>query len=138
MEIVKRITPEMETKLAGKTDRTYVFFKVTYNHFRDVSDSTAHEVRDRYEPAECEAVLCLPASYREEGEKTPLILCCHGAGGLVREAEDKIGGVAYANRCIDEGFAVLDVNGSEWNGRSMGCPEHVMALYRAYRYAVKH
>ena len=115
MEIIKKIPPktgaETDSPLAGRTERTYVFYKVTYNHHRDVSHSTLQEVRDYYEPAECECVLCLPESYSDDGEETQLVICCHGAGGQVKESEDKVGGVKYATRCIDEGFAVLDVNG---------------------------
>ena len=142
MEIIKKIPPktgaETDSPLAGRTERTYVFYKVTYNHHRDVSRSTLQEVRDYYEPAECECVLCLPESYRADGEETQLVICCHGAGGRVLEAENQIGGVKYASRCVDEGFAVLDVNGSNEHGFTQGCPAHVFALHRAYLYAVKH
>ena len=65
------------------TEREFIYFKVAFNHFRDVSGSTAHEVTDKEELAECECVLCLPPSYRETGAKTPLILSFHGAGGKV-------------------------------------------------------
>ena len=115
-----------------------IFFKVTYNHHRDVSDSIAHEVRDREDFHECECVLRLPASYTEEGDPTPLIISCHGAGGRVCKAEEKIGGVASVANCVEAGFAALDVCGSEPHGLTMGCPAHIMALYKGYRYAVRH
>lgn len=114
-----------------------IFFKVKFNNFRDVSGSTANEVLDREEFEECEAVLCLPESYSQDGEPTPLILSCHGAGNTVSEAEGKIGGLAYVSECIREGFAALDISGSAAHGLTLGCPEHIFALYKAYRYAIK-
>ena len=114
-----------------------IFFKVKFNNFREVSGSTANEVLDREEWSECEAVLCLPDSYTADGEPTPLILSCHGAGNTVSEEDGKIGGLAYASECIRSGFAALDISGSEAHGLTMGCPEHVFALYKAYRYAIK-
>lgn len=115
-----------------------IFFKVKFNNFREISGSTANEILDREEWAECEAVLCLPDSYSENGEPTQLILSCHGAGNTVNEEEDKTGGLAYVSECIHAGFAALDISGSEAHGLTMGCPEHVFALYKAYRYAIKH
>lgn len=118
--------------------REFIFFEVTYNHFRDVSESVAHEVRDRYEPRTCECALALPDTYRETGAKTPLVLSFHGAGGVVSSEKQEVGGVKYATSLIDAGFAVLDVCGSEPHGLSMGCPEHLFAAYQAYRYVVRH
>ncbi|MBE6633764.1 MAG: hypothetical protein E7620_05425 [Ruminococcaceae bacterium] len=128
---------ETRTSVDEKGVKT-VFFTVVYNHFRDVSESIAHEMRDRYEPAECECALRLPAGYTEAGEKTPLILCFHGAGGRVSDADNRVGGVAYADACTREGFAVLDVNGSELHGTTLGCPEHLFAAHKAYLYAISH
>lgn len=116
----------------------YVFFKVSFNAFRDVSRSTEHAVLDREEMAECECVLHLPASYRDDGPETQLIISCHGAGGRVCEADQKVGGVSYVSDCVEAGYAALDVCGSAPHGVTMGCPEHIFALYRAYRYAIRH
>ena len=118
--------------------RRHVFFKIKFNHYRDVSRSTLHEVTDKEEMHECEAVLCLPESYSDTGDETPLVICCHGAGSVVREEDQKVGGVKYIDNCIDNGYAALDVCGSEPFGTTMGCPEHIFALYKAYRYAIKH
>ncbi|MBQ7940346.1 MAG: alpha/beta hydrolase [Clostridia bacterium] len=116
----------------------YIYFKVRFNNFRDVSGSTANEVTDREVWDECECVLCLPDSYSEMGEETPLILSCHGAGSVVCEESGRTGGVAYCSECIKRGYAVLDVCGSQPHGVTMGCPEHIFALHKAYLYAVKH
>lgn len=118
--------------------QSYIFFKVKFNNFRDVSGSTAHEVTDREEWDECECVLWLPESYSDDGEETPLILSSHGAGGYVCEENDHIGGISYCSECVKQGYAVLDVCGSRKHGLTMGCPEHIFALHKAYRYAVKH
>ncbi|MBR2371197.1 MAG: alpha/beta hydrolase [Clostridia bacterium] len=119
-------------------EHPFIFFKVRYNHFRDTSTSIDLEVRDKEEIAECECVLCLPDSYSDNGDETPLILSFHGAGSRVCEETDKVGGVKYCPDCINSGYAVLDVCGSEPYGTTMGCPEHIFAAYKAYKYAVKH
>lgn len=119
-------------------DNNIIFFKVKYNNFRDVSGSTLNEITDREVWDECECVLWLPESYTEDGEATPLILSLHGAGEYVCEAEGHMGGIAYSRECVKRGFAALDVCGSRLDGLSMGCPEHIFALHRAYLYAVNH
>ena len=131
MEIRKRIEKDGE-------EREYIFFKVKFNNFRDVSGTIEHTVIDREEMEECECVLTLPENYSPDGEETPLIIAFHGAGSRVCEADDKIGGLSYVSKCIDAGYAALDVNGSALHGLTMGCPEHIFALYRAYKYAIKH
>ena len=118
--------------------QSVIFFKVQFNGFRDVSSSTENAVTDREEWSECECVLCLPETYSDEGEETPLILSCHGAGGNVCQEKGQTGGLAICVPCVKAGYAVLDVSGSRPNGLTMGCPEHIFALYKAYRYAVKH
>lgn len=120
------------------SDAQYIYFKVPFNHFRDVSGSTANQVTDREIWEECECVLCLPASYTPDGEPTQLILSCHGAGSTVSQAEGKIGGVGYCSECTKQGYAVLDISGSQPHGLTMGCPEHIFALHKAYLYAIKH
>ena len=140
MEIRKRIIPNSSAggPIAGENERTYVFYKVEFNSFREVSESNANEVLDREEMKECECVLCLPESYSEDGEETQLIISCHGAGSTVCEAENKIGGIHYVSKCIDAGYAALDISGAAPNGLTLGCPEHIFAIYKAYKYAVKH
>ena len=134
MEIRKKIQSKIEE---GK-EIEVIFFKVKFNNFRDVSGSTANEVTDREEWDECECALTLPDTYSDDGEETPLILSCHGAGSRVCEAENKTGGIGYCRKCIKQGYAVLDVCGSQPHGLTMGCPEHIFALHKAYLYAVKH
>jgi len=115
-----------------------IFFKVPFNSFRDVSRSTANEVIDREEMQECEGVLALPANYSKDGEPVPLVISCHGAGSTVCAEDGRTGGVAYSCECLKNGFAVMDVSGSQPHGLTMGCSEHVFALYKAYRYVVTH
>ena len=124
--------------LPNEREREYIYFSVRYNRYRDVSDSAENRVLDREEIAECECVLCLPDNYTGQGEKTPLILSFHGAGSRVCAADHTVGGVSYVSQCIDAGFAALDVCGSAPHGLTMGCPEHLLAAYHAYRYAVRH
>ena len=116
----------------------YIFFKVRFNNFRDVSGSTVNDVTDKEIWDECECVLCLPESYSDDGEETPLILSCHGAGSRVCEETGETGGVGYCRECLNQGYAVLDICGSQPHGLTMGCPEHIFALHKAYLYAIKH
>ena len=133
MEIRKRMHFAESEK-----ERDVIFFTVKYNHYRDVSTSASLEMRDREEIRECECVLCLPENYDPQGEETPLILSFHGATGRVCAEDGRTGGVYLAEECLDHGYAVMDVCGSEKHGTTMGCPEHLFAAYKAYRYAVKH
>lgn len=119
------------------SEERYIFFNVKFNNFREVSGSTANEVLDKEVWDTCECVLCLPSSYTDTGDETPLIISCHSAGAVVREDVDT-GGVAYCGACIKQGYAVLDVCGSKPDGLTLGCPEHIFALHKAYLYAVKH
>ena len=132
MEIRKQL------QIAGGRSREYIFFTVGYNGFRDVSTSVTPEVRDREEMTECECVLCLPDSYSADGEETPLILSFHGADRNVCLQRDMVGGLAYVQPLIDAGYAALDISGSKPHGVTHGCPEHIFAAYKAYRYAVRH
>lgn len=140
MEIKKRVIANSKDgkPLNSLGEREFIFFKVKFNNFRDVSYSSSPEVLDREEIDECECVLTLPDSYTDDGEPTPLILACHGAGSTVIEEKNQIGGLPLATKCIKNGYAALDVSGSVKNGLSMGCPEHIFALYKAYKYAIKH
>jgi alpha-beta hydrolase superfamily lysophospholipase len=119
-------------------ERDLIFFNVEYNHHRDLCTDTTKEVADRVELAECRAVLCLPDSYTEDGERTQLVIACHGAGSTVDPEKHQTGGLAAVLSCLDAGYAALDIDGAAPNGLTMGNPEHVFALYRAYKYAIKH
>lgn len=119
-------------------DKNIIFFKVKFNSFREVSGAEVNAITDREVFSECECVLWLPDSYSETGDETPLILSCHGAGGVVCQADGRTGGIELARECVRRGFAALDVCGARPDGLTMGCPEHVFALHRAYLYAVKH
>ena len=83
-------------------------------------------------------VLSLPKNYDPNGDQTPLVLSFHGAGDRVCEKEDRVGGTGFVQHIVQAGYAALDVCGSEPHGTTMGCPEHIFAIYKAYRYAVKH
>lgn len=128
---IKQITDK-----AGVT-REYIFFEVEFNGYRDVDPPTAHEVSDKMESRTCECVLALPKSYSKRGKKTPLIISFHGAMGKVCAAENIIGGVSLVTSCVDAGYAALDVCGSEPDGFTMGCPEHMFAAFKAYKFAIE-
>jgi len=139
MDIKKKFLPNNSNgePLDSGFEREYIFFKVRFNNFRDVSNSPKHEVIDREEWDECECVLYLPDSYSDTGDETPLVISCHGAGAIVNMEKKQIGGLEYVYDCLDAGYAVMDVNGTAPHGVTMGCPEHIFALHKAYLYAVK-
>ena len=139
MDIKKRTVPcnHVGEPMNVFGERNLIFFKVRFNNFRDVSGSVANEVTDREVWDECECCLCLPDSYTDDGEPTQLIISCHGAGAFVEERRNIVGGINYVMRCVDNGCAALDVSGSVPDGVSMGCPEHIFALYKAYKHAVR-
>ena len=95
MENKEKMLPNSSngTPMSAEHERRYIYFKVKFNKFREVSESAENAVLDREELDECECVLCLPDSYTDDGEETQLILSFHGAGSTVCEAERKIGGV---------------------------------------------
>lgn len=139
MEIKKNIVPNTRNgdPVKGAKQREYIFFKVKFNNFRDVTYSDENKVLDKEVIDECECVLTLPDSYSENGEPTPLIISCHGAGGRVCADLNLVGGLNDVSRCIDNGYAALDICGSAPHGLTMGCPEHIFAMYKAYKYAVR-
>lgn len=140
MEIRKTIIPNSTkgTPISGEREREHIFFTVEFNNYRDVSGSIEHAVLDKEEMAECECVLCLPDSYTDDGDETPLIISCHGAGSTVCEEKNMVGGVRYVYDCIDAGYAALDISGAAPHGLTVACPEHIFAIYKAYLYATKH
>ena len=139
MEIKKNLIPnDPHGKPMPQCEGDYIFFRVKFNAFRDVSRECDSILRDVETMQECECVLRLPQSYSESGPQTQLILFCHGAGSTVSAEQGQIGGLVHTVECTKAGYAVLDVAGSAPNGWTQGCPEHLCALYRAYCYAVTH
>lgn len=137
---VTRIVPRHSNgkPYSDNKERNLIYFNVRYNHHRDLCIDTTQDVADKEEWAECRAVLCLPDSYSENGEKTQLIISCHGAGETVDREKSFAGGIYATLGCIDAGYAALDIDGSDPCGLTKGCPEHIFALYRAYKYVIKH
>ena len=139
MEIMRAVPKDSKgNPYSDGKERNLIYFNVEYNHHRDLCTDTAKEMTDKEEIAECRAVLCLPDNYSEDGEKTQLIIACHGAGSVVDRETLQTGGLGGVLSCVDAGYAALDIDGAAPNGLTMGNPEHVFALYRAYKYAVKH
>ena len=50
-------------EIKGEKCREYIYFKVKFNNFRDVSRSSLNEVIDKEEINECECVLALLDTY---------------------------------------------------------------------------
>lgn len=140
MEVRKKCIPcnKNGMEICGEKSREYIFFDVEFNGFREVSHSSENAVLDKEEIEKCECVLALPESYTDDGEPTQLILACHGAGSNVKKDFNMVGGLTQVSMCLDAGYAALDVAGSKSHGLTMGCPEHVWALYKAYKYAINH
>lgn len=140
MENIEKMIPNSSngTSAGAEYEGRYVFFKVKFNNFREVSESIENAVLDKEVMDETDCVLWLPDSYTDDGEETQLILSFHGAGSTVCEADKKVGGVKYVSECVKAGYAALDIAGAAPNGLTLGCPEHLFAIYKAYKYAIKH
>ena len=122
MEIIRAIPKDSKgNDYPDKKERNLIFFKVRYNRHRDLCEDTSRDVCDKEEWAECQAVLCLPDNYGKTGEKTQLIIACHGAGSTVCEESLQTGGLAGVLSCVDAGYAALDIDGADPSGLTMGC-----------------
>jgi len=129
-----------EERMREKTavDDKLIFFEVSYNRHRPVFPTPEPILQDEYREGKCRCVLALPEHDGKGQGKTPLILSFHGAGSTVCQETGEVGGISYADACREAGYAVLDVAGAAPDGLTMGCPEHIFAAYKAYRYAVTH
>ena len=85
--------------------------------------------------------LKLPSSYSQNGAKTKLVMCPHGAGGYVNGSTWN--GADSKQFLLDAGYAIFDVNGSTAyadesspKGECYGSPRTIQALYKAYKYIV--
>ena len=138
-DIRKTVVPHSvkDVPIKDEIEREFIFFTVEFNNFRDVAPSRANEVSDKEILDRCECVLCLPKSYTDDGEETPLIISCHGAGNVVSAERNIVGGVQRVLNCVDAGYAVMDICGTAPHGLSVACPEHIFALYKAYRYVTR-
>lgn len=99
------------------------------------------------ETQEVECVLRLPTTYTPTGEKTRLILACHGASGYIDASTNtwyNSSWKGFMNDLLSAGYAVFDANvlpsstGTEQMGYALGSPLYVNVLKKAYDYIVSH
>ncbi|MBQ8358826.1 MAG: hypothetical protein IJX37_02760 [Oscillospiraceae bacterium] len=73
------------------------------------------EITDGVQDHEClytdHGFLILPDTYTHDGEKTRLVIYCHGAGGTVTTDDSQVEHTAITQYLVANGFAVMDVNG---------------------------
>lgn len=105
----------------SKKERTgeFIRFTVKDNHrWADNSSTTADDAESSVEVDHL-CILTLPESYMPTGEKTPLIMYCHGASCTITENSwygnstsegDGANFMAMIRRFTSEGYAVFDVD----------------------------
>lgn len=90
--------------------------------------------------------IILPESYTENGEKTRLVINCHGAGGTVSTNDSQVEHQELTEYLVANGYAVMDVNGlpqkfsEEYDidiRNNIGCPIAVRSYVKAYHYCMK-
>ena len=112
-------------------------FNVTVNsHVLSNNDS------DSYISETVKSVLMLPTTYTKTGNKTKLIMCCHGASGTITDGNwYNSNWMSFMNFLLSKGYAVFDTNRlnvtSDGFGKTYGSPVALDALYKAYQYIVK-
>jgi dipeptidyl aminopeptidase/acylaminoacyl peptidase len=94
-----------------------------------------------------DAILILPDSYTDNGEKTRLVISCHGAGGTVTTNDSQVEAQLLTSYLLSNGFAVLDVCGlpkkyADEEGidlfNNIGSPIAVDCYCEGYKYCLEH
>lgn len=120
-------------------------FSVTVNCFLPDDCAVTDEVQDFCENYEDHGFIMLPDSYSDTGEKTRLVIICHGAGGTVSTDDSQIEHQALTHYLVANGYAVMDVNGlpvefAEKCGidirNNIGSPIAVRSYVKAYHYCM--
>lgn len=120
-------------------------FSVTVNCFLPDDCAAGAGVQDHCENYEDHGFIILPDSYSDDGEKTRLVISCHGAGGTVSTDDSQIEHQALTHYLAANGYAVMDVNGlpfeyAEKYGidirNNIGSPIAVRSYVKAYHYCM--
>lgn len=80
-------------------------------------------------------ILFLPENYNASGEKSRLVISCHGSGTVIND-NFHINSKTWNKFLYDMGYAILDVNGGVDDGRHYGAPFAIQSYYRAYQYVI--
>ena len=116
-----------------------IHFTVPVNQKRLYDTQTSDDESDI---VNVNCVCMLPSTYKRIGEKTKLIMICHGSGGGVSATEwfrDDATVLAFFQKFLDAGYAIFDCNGYE-NGttgqENFGVDTAVIAYHKAYEYMI--
>lgn len=114
----------------------YIYFTVQVNQNFDNNVDITNQIQDCKDMADVYCVLKLPENYSPIGKKVPIVMYCHGAGGQVKS--DDAGELYNADKLVEAGYAVFDVNGSNNNyvehSQHMGGPRAIEAYKKAFKY----
>lgn len=114
------------------------------------SDPTAnHEIVSTEVPSGW--AVMWPTSYSKEGKPTQVVAMLHGASAYVNEeimgypsGTNKTRWDGWRNRYLQEGYAVIDINGlgesveDDDNSKHYGCPTAIETLDKAFEYLKEH
>ena len=120
----------------GSNEIQTIHFTQTINKHVINSFSNTLTKQDGNTPYTDSGVLFLPSNYKEDGEKTRLVIACHGSGTVI-DKNFNIDSKKYVKALVYSGYAVLDVNGGVSDGRHFGAPFAVQSYIKAYNWAVK-
>lgn len=89
--------------------------------------------------------IILPESYSDNGDKTRLVINCHGAGGTVETDDSQVEHQAITQYLVANGYAVMDVNGLPHKyakekdidtRNNIGSPIAIRSYVKAYHYCI--
>lgn len=122
-------------------------FQVAVNCFLADTFGKTDALQDAERLYADDGLLILPDGYREDGERTRLVINCHGAGGTVTTDDSQAEHQVLTQYLVANGYAVMDVNGlPEAYAReagidirnNVGSPIALQCYVKAYRYCMEH
>lgn len=114
----------------------YIYFTVSVNQNFENNVDMSSQIQDSENMADVYCALRLPKSYSPTGKSVPIVMFCHGAGGMV--TSNNAGELYNADKLVEGGYAVFDVNGSNnyytEHSDHMGGPRVIEAYKKAFKY----
>ena len=143
--IYKKIA-ELDVPIPPYEDYTpaLIKFKAPVNISRLVNTPGSVDISDSLDMSFDWGMLRLPSNYTAGGTPVPLIISCHGAGGLVNGTSGSIDVNTHRGILIRMGYAVMDMNGlpTAYAGRESelhyGCPITLQCYVAGYNYVMEH
>lgn len=104
-------------------------------------DNESSSVQDSRQLLADYGVICLPPTYRQEGEPTRLIIYCHGAAVNYSDDATRFNTQDLEPEYwLSEGYAVMDIEGNPFNNTDehMSMPQSIDCYIAGYKWAIEH